>query len=115
MTPRGCSVLAALIVCFAALPAAAGQVGLRAPGPELRRIYVGDFGGKPEAAALRNAVIEQIRKSKDFMVAESPAESDAELAGDAEIYIRGYYSLYARAGTSPANGKPVYGGYVSVE
>ncbi|MBV8551563.1 MAG: hypothetical protein JOY54_09700 [Acidobacteriaceae bacterium] len=57
----------------------------------------------------------ELQKSKVFEMVESPADADAVLAGDAEVYVLGYYSLYARAGRSPANGNPVYGGYTSVE
>ena len=80
----------------------------------VHRVYVGDFGNSLEAHGVRQGLEEQIKKSNDFQLANSPSQADAVLTGNSEIYIRGYFSLYARAGTSPANGKPLYGGYVSV-
>ena len=64
---------------------------------------------------MRKALVGQLRKSKDFEVVDSSSQADAVLDGDTEIYIKGYFSLYARAGSSPANGQPIYGGYVSAE
>lgn len=83
--------------------------------PQLHRIYVGKFGNKSNASGICKALIDQLRKSKHFEAVDSSSKADALLSGETEIYVRGYFSLYVRAGTSPANGQPVYGGYVSVE
>ncbi len=64
---------------------------------------------------LKKTITSQLRKSHQWEVVDSPGNADATLEGKGEIWIRGYYSLNPRAGTSPANGKPVYGGYASVE
>lgn len=64
---------------------------------------------------LKKAVTSQLRKGHEWEVVDTPGKADATLGGKGEIWIRGYYSLNPRAGTSPANGMPVYGGYVSVE
>ena len=45
----------------------------------------------------------------------SSKDADLILSGDTELFVRQYYNLYVRAGTSPSNGRPIYGGYVSVE
>lgn len=81
----------------------------------VRRIYVGNLGGKPEAEQIRNALIDLARKLKTFEVADSPEKADAILDGDPEVYVSGHVSLYVRAGTSPTSGTPLYKGYVSVE
>ena len=57
----------------------------------------------------------ELRKSYTFSVAGSAGEADATLTGHGDTWLKGYYSLNPRAGTSPTNGQPVYGGYVSVE
>jgi hypothetical protein len=80
-----------------------------------RRIYVGNLGGRPEAEQIRKALIGQARKLRNFEVVDSPAQADAILDGDPEVYVSGYVSLYVRAGTSPTSGTPLYKGYVSVE
>jgi len=63
---------------------------------------------------MRRNLIAELKK-KGFEVVNDAAGADAILSGDSEIFVKEYYSLYVRAGTSPAHGKPVYGGYVSVE
>lgn len=86
-----------------------------APVQRIRRIYIREPNNRTEAGDLRKGLIHQLKKSKDFEVVEAPSQADAILAIDPQIYIRGYYSLYARAGTSPEHGRPLYGGYVSAE
>ena len=121
LAARSCSDAAAIlffrsiVFCSVVLVPACVQMRAGAPPPQVRRVYVGSLGDKPNAREIQKALIEQIRKTKEFEAADSAAQADAVLDGDADIYIRGYFSLYARAGTAPANGKPVYGGYVSVE
>jgi phosphate transport system substrate-binding protein len=82
--------------------------------PSVHRIFVNEFGTKPEASIVRQSLIEELKK-KGFKVVNAFEGADAILSGDSEIFVKEYYSLYARAGTSPAHGKPIYGGYVSVE
>jgi hypothetical protein len=92
---------------------APAQVG--AVAPKLDHLYIESFGNKLDAADLKGELIRELRRAKEIDLVNSPAAANAVLVGDAEIYIRGYISLYARAGTSPQNGSPIYGGYASVE
>ncbi len=91
------------------------QACLPLPGATLQHIYVASLGTDPQASQVRRDLISELKKNKGFDVVSSPAGADAVLSGDAELYLREYYSLYVRAGTSPENGKPIFGGYVSVE
>lgn len=85
------------------------------PLAEIKRIYIDSFGPSSEMSDLKKTITSQLRKSRQWQVVDSQSDADATLEGKGEVWIRGYYSLNPRAGTSPANGKPVYGGYVSVE
>ena len=84
-------------------------------GAFIHRIFVGDLGNKPQASEVRKQLISQLKKLKAFNVVFSSKDADLVLSGDAELFVREYYNLYVRAGTSPSNGRPIYGGYVSVE
>ena len=85
-----------------------------APHP-VKRIYIDQLGAKNGSADIRRELISELRKSKIFQLAGSPSEADAVLVGDSEIWTKGFYSLNPRAGTSPANGQPVFGGFLSCE
>lgn len=83
--------------------------------PSGYRLYIGSFGSKTDADQLRKELTGELSKSRVVALVDSPSKADGVLGGDAEIYVRSYMSLYARAGTSPKRGHPIYSGYVSVE
>ncbi len=83
--------------------------------PSGYRIYIDGFGKGPNASELRKDLIKELSKTNDFEIVSSRASADGVLVGDAELYVRTYMSLYARAGTSPQHGRPIYAGYVSVK
>jgi hypothetical protein len=85
------------------------------PLHEVNRIYVDGFGAKTGANDLKRDLAAELRKLKAIQVVNSAAQADATLSGDGEIYLKGYYSLNPRAGVSPSNGEPIYGGSLSVE
>jgi hypothetical protein len=85
------------------------------PLGKIKRIYVDSFGSTGGMNDFKKVMSARLRKSHEWEVVDTPDKADATLEGRGEIWIRGYYSLNPRAGTSPANGQPVYGGYVSVE
>lgn len=74
-----------------------------------------DLGDKPAFEEVRSLLIAELRKSKVFTMARSEGDAGAVLSGHGDLWIKGYYSLNPRAGTAPANGQPIYGGYISVE
>jgi hypothetical protein len=82
---------------------------------QVKRVFVGSFGGSAEAQEIRQSLIEELRKHGKFGVADSAAESDAALTGSGGVYIKGYFSLNPRARTIGEDAHPVYGGYFSVE
>jgi hypothetical protein len=81
----------------------------------VKRIFIAQLGDKPELREIRKDLGTELRRSGIFSLADSADRADATLAGRGDTWLKGYYSLNPRAGTSPANGQPVYGGYVSVE
>ncbi len=81
----------------------------------VKRIFIDGLGDKPELREVKKDLASELRKSDVFGVADSADQADATLTGHGDTWLKGYYSLNPRAGTSPSNGQPVYGGYVSVE
>jgi len=85
------------------------------PLRSVKRIFIDGFGDKPELREVKKDLAAELRKTELFGIADSPTDADATLTGHGDTWLKGYYSLNPRAGTSPANGEAVYGGYVSVE
>jgi hypothetical protein len=81
----------------------------------VKRIFIEGLGDKPELREVKKDLATLLRKSEIFGVTDSSDQADATLTGRGDTWLKGYYSLNPRAGTSPSNGQPVYGGYVSVE
>ena len=81
----------------------------------VKRIFIDGLGDKPELREVKKDLASELRRSEIFGVADSADQADATLSGRGNTWLKGYYSLNPRAGTSPANGQPVYGGYISVE
>jgi phosphate transport system substrate-binding protein len=84
------------------------------PG-SLKKIYVEPFPQKAGSETLREDVVAQLRKVTTLSIVSDRAAADAILSGEGEIWIKGYQSLNPRSGRSPANGTPVYAGFLSVE
>jgi hypothetical protein len=81
----------------------------------VKRIYIDGLGDKPGLREVKKDLSTALRRTDIFAVADSPSDADATLSGRGDVWLKGYYSLNPRSGTSPANGQPIYGGYVSVE
>jgi len=88
--------------------------GIAASAQAVKRVYVDPFGNKPGAEKLHDALIEELRKSHQVVVAQSPGEADVVISGTGETWIRGYYTLNPRV-RSITEAHPIYGGYLSVE
>jgi phosphate transport system substrate-binding protein len=80
-----------------------------------KRIYVEPFATQAGAEKLRQDVIGELRKTASISVVSSETDADAVLGGGGAIWVKGYESLNPRSGRSPSDGRPVYGGYLSVE
>lgn len=89
--------------------------GALASGAPIRRLYVEPFATRSGAEPLREAVIAELGRQGSVGVAPSEDGADAVLGGGGEIWVRGYKSLNPRSGPRPSGGRPVYGGYLSVE
>ena len=81
----------------------------------VKRIFIDGLGNKPQLSEVKRDLASELRKSKIFEVVDSAGQADATLTGHGDTWLKGYYSLNPRSGTSPSNGEPMYGGYVSVE
>jgi len=100
--------LAALIFCMVAAPLPAAQ-------GEVKRLYVEPFTTKAGSVKLREDLIAELRKVRSISLVTDESRADEILGGGGEIWVKGYRSLNPRSGTSPSNGTPVYGGFLSVE
>jgi hypothetical protein len=81
---------------------------------EVHRVYVA-VTAKPALAGIGPSLMRDLEKSGTIQVVQSPAQADAVLSADGDIYVKGYVSLNPRSGNSPGHGEPVRAGYLSVE
>ena len=81
----------------------------------VRRIYVEPFTTQDKSEKFRDDVITELRKQSSVSIVPSASGADLILGGGGAIWVRGYTSLNPRSGRSPSAGKPVFGGYLSVE
>lgn len=95
-----------------AVPESVAQTATRLA--DVHRVFL-SFSAKPELAGVSRELARELKKTGEVTLVGSPAEADAVLAGDGDIFIKGYLSLNPRAGTSPSRGEPVRGGFLSVE
>jgi phosphate transport system substrate-binding protein len=92
-----------------------GAAAWQERGSAVKRLYVEPFTTQNGSKELRDGMVAELRKLKGISLASEEQGADLVLGGGGEIWIKGYRSLNPRAGTSPANGTPVYAGYLSVE
>jgi hypothetical protein len=81
---------------------------------DVRSVFIGSFGDKPGAEALRGQVVSEIEKSHKLRVAKDVAQADAVLGGKGEVWVKEHYSLNPRS-RSIEDSHTVYAGYLSVE
>jgi hypothetical protein len=102
-----------LLIPFLLISTLPAQIAARLDA--VHRVYLSFPRNKPALAKVATDLAHALEKSGAVTVVESPADADAVLAADGDVYIKGYFSLNPRAGTSPANGQAVRGGFLSVE
>ena len=107
MTPR----LLVCVLCMA-FPAM-GQTATALK--DVKTVFVGSLGDKPDAAALRDELTSQLAKSSRFRIAASAAEADAVLGGTGEVWVKERYSLNPRERFVNSDTRAIYAGYLSVE
>ena len=78
-------------------------------------IFVGEIAGMPEAGAIRQALMEELRKHGRHTLAGGREIVDATLTGTGQLWVKGYYNLNPRERELGEDAHPIYGGYLSVE
>ncbi|MGA7415232.1 MAG: hypothetical protein WBW33_32470 [Bryobacteraceae bacterium] len=102
------------LVCLGCVASGARRVAGASPLEGLT-VYVESLGAKPGAADLKKQLTEELRSVSGIHVVNNESKADAVIRGEGEIWIRHYYSLNPRAGNGPGHGRPVLGGFLSVE
>lgn len=105
----------AAATCFSVMaqPAFSDPADTKLAG--IQRIFVERFAAKTGSDRLREDLITELRRMGSPAIVASEADADAIVSGDGETWIKGYRSLNPRSGRLPANGEPVYAGFLSVE
>jgi hypothetical protein len=70
---------------------------------------------KPALEGVARVLERDMEKSGAFQIVDTPAQADAILSADGDIYVKGYVSLNPRSGNLPGHGEPVRAGFLSVE
>jgi phosphate transport system substrate-binding protein len=86
-----------------------------AQGIPVRQIYVEPFTTQASSEKLRDEVIRALRNLHDVSLTQDQSRADAILGGGGDIWIKGYRSHNPQLGSVPANGSPIYTGFLSVE
>jgi phosphate transport system substrate-binding protein len=82
----------------------------------ITRLYVEAFATRTGTKELREQVIAELRKGNAVSLVGAESDADLILGGGGEIWVKGYRSFSPRSPMKlPANGTPIYGGYLSVE
>lgn len=98
-----------LLLCLLASLSAAAQ------GSGTRHVYVDIPGAQAGANELRDELIAQLRRTGAVALVEQRSAADVILAGNGEIWVKGYVSLNPRSGRSLSNARALYSGFLSVE
>lgn len=98
-----------LLVCCCALLAQGTKIS------GAKRLYLEPFTTQRGSEKLQSDMAAELRKLPSIEVVSNESSADVILGGGGEIWVKGYRSLNPRSGRSPANGTPVYDGFLSVE
>jgi phosphate transport system substrate-binding protein len=99
------------VSCVMLGSALAGQTS---PASQIKRIYVEPFTSQ-QGEKFRQDVIAELGKLSSVSLAPDESSADAILGGGGEVWIKGYRSHNPQLGNPPANGTPVYTGFLSIE
>jgi phosphate transport system substrate-binding protein len=86
-----------------------------ARGTTVRQIYVEPFTTQAGSEKFRDEVIRALGNLHDVSLTRDKASADAVLGGGGSVWIKGYRSHNPQLGSVPANGSPIYNGFLSVE
>jgi phosphate transport system substrate-binding protein len=78
---------------------------------QVKKIYVDAFDGKPDAAVMRQRLIDSLRKTPSLEIVTDGSKADAILKARGETWVRAYISVNPRSNSS----YPVYGGFLSAQ
>jgi phosphate ABC transporter phosphate-binding protein len=105
-----------LMACMVALACAMSQHSASGQGAQrlagLRTIHVSPLEGGGRAEAMRQRIVERLKKSGRLTVVDNPSSADLILRGTASTWVAGTISLNPR---SKAASETIYQGYLSVE
>jgi phosphate ABC transporter phosphate-binding protein len=106
-----------LIICFSFCCAMFGSAlaWQTPPANQIRRIYVEPFVIRAGSEKFREDVIAGLRKMNLVSLTGDESSADAILGGGGEVWIKGYRSHNPQLGKVPANGTPIYTGFLSIE
>jgi phosphate transport system substrate-binding protein len=90
-------------------------VASQSNGIGAEHLFIEKFATKSSADRLQADLTAELRKLPSVSLVTDESSADLVLGGGGEIWVKGYSSLNPRSGRLPANGTPVYGGYLSVE
>ena len=110
---RAAFVFIRCVVVLSLVRATAGAAQSVTSLSQIKKIYVGSLGDKKGSAELREALLKRLRKVHGLLVVSAPAEADAMMTGNGELWIKGYYTTSPRP--SPYSRIAIYGGMLSVE
>jgi phosphate ABC transporter phosphate-binding protein len=79
---------------------------------QVKKLYVDSLGTDKYAAAMREQMVQRLRKSHDVQVVSDPRQADALLKGTGRVWVTGHVSLSPR---SNSLSQPTFEGYLSVE
>jgi phosphate ABC transporter phosphate-binding protein len=104
----------AALIAFMVVAAGALAGGQRVASLEqAKTLFIENFSGDPQAAALRTDLMRRLERDHRFRLVSTAADADAVVQGNGKIWVRGYVST---SGRTPSNSREaVYAGYLSLE
>jgi phosphate ABC transporter phosphate-binding protein len=104
-----------LILCLATLSTALGLRGQTPSTTHIQQIYVEPFATQAGSEKFREDVIAALHKQGSVSLAADESGAEAILGGGGAVWIQGYRSHNPQLGNVPANGTPIYTGFLSIE
>jgi hypothetical protein len=105
------SSVCALLVLLSA-SAAGGYAQTAERLSQVKRLYGDSLGTDKHAAAIREQIVQRLRKSRNIQVVSDPPQADALAKGTGRVWVTGHVSLSPR---SHSLSHPTFEGFLSVE
>jgi phosphate ABC transporter phosphate-binding protein len=78
----------------------------------VKKLYVDSLGADKGAVEMREQVVRHLRNSHQVEVVSEPKQADALIKGTGRVWVTGHVSVSPR---SHSPGRPIFGGFLSVE